>query len=122
MVSKKRKELRKRTQDEVDKVSSGESFVDSVKNTVFAMAKGSKEERKLDFQEGLTSLGAIVAGGVVGKALSDLQTESLIDEQQGFQTSVISDGDLLRKLEQAEIDAGLSGPDAILKNDMEFGG
>lgn len=122
MVSKKRKELRRRTQDEVDKASSSESFVDSVKNTVFAMAQGSKEERKLDFQESLTSLGAIVAGGIVGKTVSDLQTEPSIDEQQGFQASVISDSDLLRKLEQAEIDAGLSGPDTILKTDIEFGG
>ena len=122
MVSEKRKELKKRTQDEVDKASSGESFVDSVKNTVSAMAKGSKEERKLDLQEGLTSLGAIVAGGIVGKAVSDMQIEPSIDKQQGFQVSVISDDDLLRKLEQAEIDAGLSGPDTILKNDMEFGG
>lgn len=122
MVSKKRKELRRLTNENVDKAASGELTFDTLKNTVVAMAKGVREERKLDREEMLSSLGVAVSGGVIGKMSSDIQGKLSQEERDGFKSTSISDADLLSRLQQVEMDAGLSGQGITGSfKDIEFG-
>lgn len=108
MVSKKRKELRRRTKQEVDQASSGEGFLDSVKKTLVAEMKGLKEEKKLDMQENVISFGSALAGAGLG-ALSVSKGE-ISDDYEASENATngytISDDELLKKLLDAETDAG----------------
>lgn len=121
MASKARKELRSRTKEEVDRVSSGELSMETLGNTIKAMYRGGKAERQLDKEEGLKTAGAALMGGLVGKTLSDIQGDLSKDAEQISASGYsISDDELLSKLKQSEMNVGISGPDVQVGCDMDL--
>ena len=121
MASKARKELRSRTKEEVDRVSSGELSMETLGNTIKAMYRGGKAERQLDKEERLKTAGAALMGGLVGKAVSDIQGDLSKDAEQISASGYsISDDELLSKLKQSEMNAGISGPDVQVGRNMDL--
>lgn len=121
MASKARKELRSRTKEEVDRASSGELSMETLGNTIKAMYRGGKAERQLDKEERLKTAGAALMGGLVGKAVSDIQGDLSKDaEQISVSGYSISDDELLSKLKQSEMNAGISGPDVQVGRNMDL--
>lgn len=121
MASKARKELRSRTKEEVDRVSSGELSMETLGNTIKAMYRGGKAERQLDKEEGLKTAGAALMGGLVGKTVSDIQGVLSKDAEQISASGYsISDDELLSKLKQSEMNVGISGPDVQVGCDMDL--
>lgn len=121
MASKARKELRSRTKEEVDRVSSGELSMETLGNTIKAMYHGGKAERQLDKEECLKTAGAALMGGLVGKTVSDIQgVLSKEAEQISASGYSISDDELLFKLKQSEMNVGISGPDVQVGCDMDL--
>ena len=121
MASKARKELRSRTKEEVDRASSGELSMETLGNTIKAMYRGGKAERQLGKEERLKTAGAALMGGLVGKAVSDIQGDLSKDaEQISVSGYSISDDELLSKLKQSEMNAGISGPDVQVGRNMDL--
>ena len=121
MASKARKELRSRTKEEVDRASSGELSMETLGNTIKAMYRGSKAERQLDKEERLKTAGAALMGGLVGKTVSDIQGDlSKVTEPISASGYSISDDELLSKLKQSEMNAGISGPDVQVGRNMDL--
>lgn len=121
MASKARKELRSRTKEEVDRASSGELSMETLGNTIKAMYRGGKAERQLDKEERLKTAGAALMGGLVGKAVSDIQGDLSKDaEQISVSGYSVSDDELLSKLKQSEMNAGISGPDVQVGRNMDL--
>ena len=121
MASKARKELRRRTKEEVDRASSGELSMETLGNTIKAMYRGGKAERQLDKEERLKTAGAALMGGLVGKAVSDIQGDLSKDAEQISASGYsISDDELLSKLKQSEMNAGISGPDVQVGRNMDL--
>lgn len=121
MASKARKELRSRTKEEVDRVSSGELSMETLGNTIKAMYRGGKAERQLDKEERLKTAGAALMGGLVGKTVSDIQGDlSKNTEPISASGYIISDDELLSKLKQSEMNAGISGPDVQVGRNMDL--
>ena len=121
MASKARKELRSRTKEEVDRSSSGELSMETLGNTIKAMYRGGKAERQLGKEERLKTAGAALMGGLVGKAVSDIQGDLSKDaEQISVSGYSISDDELLSKLKQSEMNAGISGPDVQVGRNMDL--
>ena len=119
MASKARKELRSRTKEEVDRASSGELSMETLGNTIKAMYRGGKAERQLDKEEGLKTAGAGLMGALVGKTVSDIQGDLSKDAERISASGYsISDDELLSKLKQSEMNAGISGPDVQVGCDM----
>lgn len=121
MASKARKELRSRTKEEVDRASSGELSMETLGNTIKAMYRGGKAERQLDKEERLKTAGAALMGGLVGKTVSDIQGDLSKDtEPISASGYIISDDELLSKLKQSEMNAGISGPDVQVGRNMDL--
>ena len=121
MASKARKELRSRTKEEVDRASSGELSMETLGNTIKAMYRGGKAERQLDKEERLKTAGAALMGGLVGKTVSDIQGDlSKGTEPISASGYIISDDELLSKLKQSEMNAGISGPDVQVGRNMDL--
>ena len=121
MASKARKELRSRTKEEVDRASSSELSMETLGNTIKAMYRGGKAERQLDKEEGLKTAGAALMGGLVGKTLSDIQGDLSKDAERISASGYsISDDELMSKLKQSEMNAGISGPDIQVGCDMDL--
>ena len=126
------KELRQRHQDNVDKAASGESFFNSVKNTVIAMHgqhKAEKQIAKEQLEEGAKQAGSALIGFIAG-AKSAKNNEAEKDDTIGFKDGGPSKGDgpsdeqLLRNLDAAMERAGLnksSQPDKSKGDDYEMG-
>lgn len=121
MASKARKELRSRTKEEVDRASSGELSMETLGNTIKAMYRGGKAERQLDKEERLNTAGAALMGALVGKTVSDIQDDLNKDAGQISASGYsISDDELLSKLKQSEMNAGISGPDVQVGRNMDL--
>ena len=121
MASKARKELRSRTKEEVDRASSGELSMETLGNTIKAMYRGGKAERQLDKEERLKTAGAALMGGMVGKTVSDIQGDLSKDAERISASGYsISDDELLSKWKQAEMNAGISGPDVQVGRNMDL--
>ena len=121
MASKARKELRSRTKEEVDRASSGELSMETLGNTIKAMYRGGKAERQLDKEERLKTAGAALMGGLVGKTVSDIQGDLSKDAERISASGYsISDDELLSKLKQSEMNAGISGPDVQVGRNMDL--
>lgn len=121
MASKARKELRSRTKEEVDRASSGELSMETLGNTIKAMYRGGKAERQLDKEEYLKTAGAALMGGLVGKTVSDIQGDLSKDAERISASGYsISDDELMSKLKQSEMNAGISGPDVQVGRNMDL--
>jgi hypothetical protein len=121
MASKARKELRSRTKEEVDMASSGELSMETLGNTIKAMYRGGKAESQLDKEEGLKMAGTGLMGALVGKTVSDIQGVLSKDAEQISASGYsISDDELLSKLKQSKMNAGISGPDVQVGCDMDL--
>lgn len=121
MASKARKELRSRTKEEVDRASSGELSMETLGNTIKAMYRGGKAERQLDKEEHLKTAGAALMGGLVGKTVSDIQGDLSKDAERISASGYsISDDELMSKLKQSEMNAGISGPDVQVGRNMDL--
>ena len=121
MASKARKELRSRTKEEVDRASSGELSMETLGNTIKAMYRGGKAERQLDKEERLKTAGAALMGGLVGKTVSDIQGDLSKDAERISASGYsISDDELMSKLKQSEMNAGISGPDVQVGRNMDL--
>jgi hypothetical protein len=70
-------------------------------------------------EEGLKMAGTGLMGALVGKTVSDIQGVLSKDAEQISASGYsISDDELLSKLKQSEMNAGISGPDVQVGCDM----